>query len=202
MSPRVGVVDYGIGNLRSAQKALEHLGVDAQLCTTPAAVDAADVVVLPGVGSFGRCVEEIDTRGLREACVAAATDGRPFLGICVGLQLLFEASAESPGAAGLGVLQGEVQRISTDLPLPQMQWNRTDGVGSGELASAVDGSFFYYVHSFVAPASNATAATCGYGGELVAAVQRGPLWAVQFHPEKSGEAGLAFLAAFVEQAAA
>lgn len=202
MSPRVGVVDYGIGNLRSAEKALEHLGVDARLCTTPAEVDAADVVVLPGVGSFGRCVEEIDARGLREACVAAASDGRPFLGICVGLQLLFESSAESPGARGLGVLEGEVQRIEAQLPLPQMQWNLTSGRGSGGLAAAVAGRYFYYVHSFVAPSSAPVAATCDYDGELVAAVQRGPLWAVQFHPEKSGQAGLEFLAAFVEQAAA
>lgn len=202
MTPRVGVVDYGIGNLRSAEKALEHLGVDASFCTTAAEVAAADVVVLPGVGSFGRCMEEIDARGLREACVEAASDGRPFLGICVGLQLLFERSAESPGAKGLGVLQGEVERIEAKLPLPQMQWNLTEGRGGGPLAQAVGGQFFYYVHSYVAPASAPVAATCGYGGELVAAVQRGPLWAVQFHPEKSGAAGLAFLAAFVAQAAA
>ena len=95
-----------------------------------------------------------------------------------------------------------MQRISADLPLPQMQWNLTEGAGEGALASVVDGGYFYYVHSFVAPASSVTAATCSYGGELVAAVQRGPLWAVQFHPEKSGEAGLAFLSAFIEQAAA
>lgn len=202
MSPRVGVVDYGIGNLRSAEKALEHLGVDARLCTTPAEVDAADVVVLPGVGSFGRCVAEIDARGLRESCVAAASDGRPFLGICVGLQLLFESSAESPGAVGLGVLEGEVARIATDLPLPQMQWNLTKGRGGGALAAAAAGRYFYYVHSYVAPRSAPAAATCDYGGELVAALQDGPLWAVQFHPEKSGRAGLDFLAAFVAQAVA
>ena len=200
MTPKVAVIDYGIGNLRSAQKALEAVGVKAELCSDPEALGAFDALVLPGVGSFGRCVEELDRHGLREALSASIAGGKPFLGVCIGLQLLFEGSEESPDAKGLAMLQGDVERIKVDLALPQMQWNQVQASASGHLAKLVDQQWFYFVHSYVAPQGEFVAAHCNYGMKLPAAIERENLWAVQFHPEKSGQSGLAFLGAFVEHA--
>jgi len=124
----IAVLDYGIGNLRSAEKALQHLGGDALLVDDPETAAAADAVVLPGVGSFGRCMEALVASGLDRVARVAAADGRPFLGICVGMQLLYEGSEESPGVAGLGILPGTVRRLPPGVKIPQMQWNRLDRV--------------------------------------------------------------------------
>ncbi|MEQ1785658.1 MAG: imidazole glycerol phosphate synthase subunit HisH [Acidimicrobiales bacterium] len=200
----IAVLDYEIGNLRSAQKALEHLGADARLTADPGVIRAADGVVLPGVGSFGRCMEAVRGAGLEPLVHEAVERGVPFLGICIGMQMLFDASEESPGTTGLGVLPGIVRLIPGDVKRPQMQWNVLDRRGEPELLRlAPDPAWAYFVHSYAADTDDAiVTATCDYGGSVVAAVAQGSVWATQFHPEKSGRTGLAVLQAFVERAAA
>lgn len=196
----IAVVDYGIGNLRSAQKALEHLGADAVLTSEAEVVRSADAVVLPGVGAFGACMRALRAAGLEEPVVEAAGSGRPFLGVCVGMQMLFDDSEESPGVPGLGIVPGTVTRIPTTLALPHMGWNTVDiGDSKGLLAGFDDAPWLYFVHTFAAEPSDAAVVTgtTDYGGPVVAAVEHGPVWATQFHPEKSGETGLAVLQNFV-----
>ena len=197
--PRVAVLDYGIGNLRSAQKALEHVGADARLTADPEEIRAAAGVVLPGVGAFGRCMDALRETGLDEVAVEAARSGRPFFGICVGMQLLYEGSEEDPGVTGLGVLPGTVRRLPEGQKCPQMQWNTLDVVGDPALFAGLERPLWvYFVHSYAAEAHEGVVATCDYGGPVVAAVERDNLWAVQFHPEKSSTAGLAMLRNFVD----
>jgi glutamine amidotransferase len=198
----IAVLDYGIGNLRSAQKALERVGADAALTGDPCAVDAADAVVLPGVGAFGRCMEALRQSGLENAALGAIARAKPFLGICVGMQMLYEWSEEDPDVKGMGVLPGAVRRLPGGVKRPQMQWNRLDVArpGSPLFARLPEPAWVYFVHSYAPEPGPDVVATCDYGGPLVAAVQRGPLWATQFHPEKSGAAGLRLLANFVAEA--
>jgi glutamine amidotransferase len=198
----IAVLDYGIGNLRSAQKSLEHVGADARLTADPAVVRDAAAVVLPGVGAFGRCMEAIRAGGIDDLAHEAVESGRPFIGICVGMQLLYEASDETPGATGLGILPGAVRRLPDGVKRPQMQWNTLDIVRPSPLFEGLDDpAWMYFVHSFAAEPSEDTTATCDYGGPVVAAVSRGNVHATQFHPEKSGRTGLALLANIVKLAA-
>ena len=198
----VAVLDYGIGNLRSAQKALQRVGADARLTADHGLIADAAGVVLPGVGAFGRCMESLHETGLADVAVEAAHDDRPFMGICVGMQMLYGSSTESPGVAGLGVLPGPIVRLPSGVKHPQMQWNVLDVKRpSPLLAGLSDPAWMYFVHSF-APEDTADAvATCDYGGSVVAAVERGTVWATQFHPEKSAANGLRILANFVERCA-
>jgi imidazole glycerol-phosphate synthase subunit HisH len=201
---RIAVVDYGIGNLRSAEKALQHLGADARLTGDPAAIGRARAVVLPGVGAFGACMQALRSTGLEGVCKEAATDGRPFLGICIGMQMLFEGSDETPDVAGLGVVAGRVTRLPDNVRLPQMGWNTLDVTeGSKCCAHLPDPAWLYFVHTFAPePADDAVvAAWCDYGRRFAAALEHGPLWATQFHPEKSGDVGLRLLQNFVDAAA-
>jgi len=198
----IAVLDYGIGNLRSAQKALEHVGAEAVLTDDAAVVEQADAVVLPGVGAFGRCMAALRDAGLEQPARQAIEAGTPFLGICIGMQMLYEGSEEDPGVAGMGVLAGTVRRLPDGVKRPQMQWNRL-AVRRTAGATAMfdgldDGSWMYFVHSY-APSvdGEAVAATCEYGGPVTAAVVRDRLWATQFHPEKSGANGLRLLANFL-----
>jgi glutamine amidotransferase len=201
-APVVAVLDYGIGNLRSAEKALQHVGADATLTADPDRVAAADAVVLPGVGAFGPCVRALVDRGLDVVARRAVADGVPFLGICVGMQVLYESSEESPGVPGLGLLPGTVRRLPDGVKHPQMQWNTLDVSGSDHLFDGLGGSpWMYFVHSFAAEMSDDVVATCDYGGPVAAAARRGSVRAVQFHPEKSGRPGLELLANFVRIAA-
>ncbi|TML59652.1 MAG: imidazole glycerol phosphate synthase subunit HisH [Actinobacteria bacterium] len=193
----IAVLDYGIGNLRSAQKALERVGADAALVTTPAAVDGAAGVVLPGVGNFGRCMEALRSSGLDGAARFAIESGTPFLGVCVGMQMLYEGSEEEPDVPGLGILPGVVRRLLPGVKRPQMQWNVVDHDGSALFAGMPDPTWMYFVHSYAPEPSPEVVATCDYGGAVVAAVERGRLWATQFHPEKSGANGLQLLANFL-----
>jgi glutamine amidotransferase len=196
--PLVAVLDYGIGNLRSAQKALERVGADARLTADPHEIGRADGVVLPGVGAFGHCMDALRATGLDRLAIETAEAGRPFLGICVGMQLLYEASEEDPAAVGLGVLPGVVRRLPDGVKRPQMQWNTLDIVGDPPLFAGLERpAWVYFVHSYAAEPHEGVVATCEYGGPQVAAVARGNLWAMQFHPEKSGTAGLAILENFV-----
>ena len=205
----IAVLDYGIGNLRSAEKALRHVGADARLVDHPDQAEGATGVVLPGVGAFGSCVQALRDRGFDEVVRRTAEDGRvPLLGICVGLQMLFEGSEEDPAAEGLGVLPGMVRRLGDTEKRPQMQWNRLDavaGTASEMLAAVGEPAWVYFVHSYAVDpgpdARGSVVATCDYGGPVVAAVEQGPLWGCQFHPEKSGTSGLAILAAFAARCA-
>lgn len=203
--PLVAVLDYGIGNLRSAQKALEAVGAEARLTADPATIAAAAGLVLPGVGAFGRCLEALAEAGLaevaREAATAAAGgDGRPFLGVCVGMQMLFEGSDESPEVPGLGVLPGRIELLPEGVKRPQMQWNALRWTRPTSLAEGQpDPAWVYFVHSYAAAADPAdVVATCDYGGPVTAAVARGRLWATQFHPEKSAACGLRLLRSFLD----
>jgi glutamine amidotransferase len=197
----IAVVDYGIGNLRSAEKALQHLGADARLTANPSDIEAAGAVVLPGVGAFGACMQALRDSGLEAVTKSAATDGRPFLGICIGMQMLFDGSDESPDVAGLGILSGRVRRLPATERLPQIGWNTLEVESRSQLCAGLpDPPWLYFVHSFVAePETPAVvSAWCEYGNRFAAAIEAGPLWATQFHPEKSGAAGLAILRNFVE----
>jgi glutamine amidotransferase len=198
VSGRIAVLDYGIGNLRSAQKALEHVGAEAVLTGDPAQIAAAAGVVLPGVGHFGRCMQALRDAGLEDPARAAVDSGRPFLGICIGMQMLYEGSEEAPDVKGLGVLGGQVRLLPDGVKRPQMQWNQLEHRATPMLAGLTDPVWMYFVHSYAPEPSDDVVATCDYGGPVVAAVQRGNLWATQFHPEKSGPAGLAVLANFCE----
>jgi glutamine amidotransferase len=200
----IAVLDYEIGNLRSAQKALQHLGADARLTADPGLIREAAGVVLPGVGAFGRCMEAVRRSGLEPLAHDAVERSVPFLGICIGMQLLFEGSEETPGATGLGILPGTVRLLPGDVKRPQMQWNVLERRGDPELLRlAPDPAWAYFVHSYAADTDDTiVTATCDYGGPVVAAVEHGSVWATQFHPEKSSRTGLAVLQAFVERAAA
>jgi glutamine amidotransferase len=201
----IAVLDYGIGNLASAHKALVHLGADARLVTDPDQAEGAAGIVLPGVGAFGRCAQALRASGL----VAVVDDARarrlPFLGICIGFQLLYEGSEESPATPGLGVLDGVVRALPPGVKRPQMQWNQLisrPGVDSGLLAGLAERPWVYFVHSYAPDGGDDVVATCDYGGPVVAAAERGPVWGTQFHPEKSGAVGLAILANFVARCVA
>jgi len=193
----IAVLDYGIGNLRSAEKALQHVGADARLVDDPDEAATADGMVLPGVGAFGRCAEALESTGLGDAARAAVDRGIPFLGICVGFQLLYEGSEEDPSARGLGVLSGTVRRLPDGVKHPQMQWNTLEIGRSDLLAGLPDPAWVYFVHSYAPESTADTTATCDYGGPVVAAAERGPVWGTQFHPEKSGSVGLGILGNFV-----
>jgi len=208
----IAVLDYGIGNLRSAEKALVHLGAAARLVTEPEEAESASAVVLPGVGAFGRCAEALRATGLDRAALMAVERGIPFLGICVGFQLLYEGSDEAPRVPGLGVLPGKVRALPDGVKHPQIQWNQLELVGTGSSSLSTDGNarsgllaglgerpWVYFVHSFAPEPTEDVVAFCDYGGPVVAASQRGKVWGTQFHPEKSGKNGLSILGNFVRE---
>ena len=200
-APRIAVLDYGIGNLRSAQKALQHVGADARLTVDHALIADADAVVLPGVGAFGACMAALRQADLEEPVEAAVDSGRPFLGICVGMQMLFQSSAEDEAAVGLGIIPGTIRWLGSELPRPQMQWNLLDLTIPDDpmFAGLHDDPWVYFVHSLHAVPDDpaVVAATCAYGGVVNAAFRYGNVFATQFHPEKSGAWGLALLGNFV-----
>jgi imidazole glycerol-phosphate synthase subunit HisH len=193
------VLDYGIGNLASAYKALVHLGARAELVTSPGQARQAAGVVVPGVGAFGPCVTSLRRAGFDDTVRDAVAGGVPLLAICVGLQLLYEGSEEDPEVCGLGILPGMVRALSEQVKRPQMQWNRLEPTtpGSHLVGALGEHRWVYFVHSYAPEASAEVVATCDYGGPVVAAVERGSLWGTQFHPEKSGRSGLALLSGFV-----
>jgi len=195
----IAVVDYGAGNLRSVEKALQAVGADAHLTGDPEAVRQAERVVLPGVGAFGDAMQRLRTAGLAEAILDAIRAGKPFLGICLGLQLLFEGSEESPGVSGLAVLAGGVRRFPEDLKVPHLGWNavafdRSEAVFAG----IPPGAYFYFAHSFYADPQddNVTVGRTEYGMKFASAIRHKNVWAVQFHPEKSQKWGLQLLRNF------
>jgi glutamine amidotransferase len=200
-SPTVVVVDYGMGNLRSAQKGLEKVGVNAIVTSDPAAVRSADAVVLPGVGAFRDCMANLTRAGLVHPVLDAIAQGKPFLGICIGMQLLMTISEEFGVHRGLDVIPGRVVRFNPEagLNIPHMGWNRVHHSGNNKLFEGIeDGSFFYFVHSYYVVPEDASV-VCGwtdYGERFCSAIARDNLFATQFHPEKSHNHGLKILENF------
>jgi len=197
----VAVVDYGMGNLASVAKALTRSGAEVRVTQSAADVRDAAGVVLPGVGAFRDAAARLEESGLGTVVLERIAAGTPFLGVCLGLQLLFESSGEGGRWPGLGVLPGTVERLRTDLKVPHIGWNDLDWgpAGAGMARGLPAPATVYFVHSYAAlPADpGIVAATTEYGGPVVAAVARDHVWAVQFHPEKSSRVGLALLTAFV-----
>ena len=200
--PRIAILDYGIGNLHSAHKGFDHAGADARLTADPGEIAAADGVVLPGVGAFGPCVEAIRAAGLDEIAQERIAAGVPFFGICVGMQVLYADSEESPGVEGLGVFDETIREIPDTVKRPQMQWNVLERTVPDHpmFAGLDEEAWVYFVHGYAADHGPDVIATCDYGAHLVAAVGRDNVWAAQFHPEKSGRNGVQILRNFVEAA--
>lgn len=195
----IAIIDYEMGNLRSVQKGFEKVGAEAVITRDPGQIADASAVVLPGVGAFSVCMDNLEKYGLIDPIHSFIEGGRPFLGICLGLQLLFEESIEFGSRKGLGILKGKVVRFpKSDLKIPHMGWNDIKvAKGSPNLEGVESGTYFYFVHSFyVEPAEDVVVATTGYGLEFVSAVEKGNIFAMQFHPEKSQDAGLKILANF------
>ncbi len=192
----IAVVDYGAGNLASVCKALRAVGGEVQVVRHPSALARAAAVVVPGVGHFG-ATRNLDA-AWRAAIHASVAEGRPLLGICLGMQWLFEGSTEAPEAPGLGLLAGRCDRLSGTVKVPHVGWNAVQLVRpSWVLAGVPDGAQLYFTHAYAAPVTADTVATAAHGVTFAAAVERGPLAGVQFHPEKSGPLGLQILANFV-----
>ncbi len=200
----IALIDYGSGNLKSAGKALEAAGAEVRLVTAPAGLEKATAVVLPGVGAFGDAARQLEATGLMSALRDWLNNERPFLGICIGYQLLFETSEESPGARGIGFLHGKVVRFSsnTGLKVPHMGWNSLALRPSPLWDGLPTNPYVYFVHSyFPQPCDeNVVIATAEYGQTIPAAIGRGNLFATQFHPEKSQETGLCILKNWVAHA--
>ena len=199
--PPVAVLDYGVGNLHSAAKALDRAGADVRVVATVEEAAGAAGLVVPGVGAYGACLGGLASAGGVAAVAGWLEGGRPLLGICVGMQLLFEASEEGPVGDGVGVVPGKIRHLTGQVKIPHIGWDEvTVRPGSRLFAGLGDGTRFYFVHSYAPePDGEAVAAVCDYGGRFAAAVEHGNLFGTQFHPEKSGRAGLALLANFVTQ---
>lgn len=195
----IAVIDYGMGNLRSVQKAFEKVGCDAVITNDLNTIDNASKLVLPGVGAFKDCMANLEGLGLADPIIRAIEKGKPFLGICLGLQLLFEESEEFGTVKGLGIIKGKVVRFQkNELKVPHMGWNRISKVRETSLLDGVEeGSHFYFVHSyFVEPAEDVAATTTEYGTGFTSSILKDNVFACQFHPEKSQEEGLKILKAF------
>jgi len=199
----VAIIDYDAGNLRSVEKALEALGAETVVTRDPEVIAGSSRVILPGVGSFGDAMERLNQYGLPDVIRRTVSGNKPFLGICLGLQLLFEESEESPGVPGLGMLKGKILKIpqTEGLKIPHMGWNSLNLKPDSRLFAGIrDQEYVYFVHSYYLKAQEESqvAATTWYGTEIHAAVEAGNVFACQFHPEKSGDTGLRILKNFLE----
>ena len=198
---RVAILDYGMGNLRSVEKALERVGAETEITSDPARAEAADGVILPGVGAFPRAMERVRQLGLDALVAGRIQAGAPVLGICLGLQLLFESSVENEGASGLALLDGVVAPLGANgYKVPHIGWSPVHWEHDSELTEGLgEETPFYFVHSFAPrPAANRDVlGTAAYGHRFACAVERPPLYGVQFHPETSSSAGLSLLANFI-----
>lgn len=190
----IAVLDYGAGNLRSVQNSLETVGVGYEIVRDAEGLRRAGKIMLPGVGHFGQMMRALDRMDVRETLKQRIADGVPMLGICLGLQALFESSAEAPEETGLGIFPGRIERFSGAMRVPHMGWNTVTPGKSGQLLTAP--AHYYFANSFYAPVTNVTSAICSYSCEFTAAVEAANVFGVQFHPEKSGAAGLELLRRF------
>ncbi len=195
----IGIIDYGAGNLRSIANGFRKIGVEASVVDEPSMLEAADAIVLPGVGAFGDAMARLEA--YRGALAEAVESGKPFLGLCLGEQVVFDASQESPGVSGLGLFRGECRRFAGSLKVPHMGWNTIRRVRDTPLLEGIgDGEHFYFVHSYyVVPKDDGlAAAVTEYGVAFPSVISSGNVHATQFHPEKSGDAGLKLLSNFAK----
>lgn len=197
-APLIAVVDYGIGNIGSVDKALCYIGANSKITSKPEDIEKANGLVLPGVSSFGACMESLEKNSLKEAILKHISAKKPFLGICVGYQVLFEESEESPGIKGLSIFKGKIVRFQEGLKIPHMGWNTVHYRESSLFFKGVpQDAYFYFVHSYYPiPEEDIAAGKTFYGNEFVSAVEKDNIWAVQFHLEKSAENGLKLLRNF------
>jgi imidazole glycerol phosphate synthase glutamine amidotransferase subunit len=202
---KVTLIDYGAGNVPSVERALQKLGAESMRAKSPDGIQGAEALLLPGVGHFGALIRALDEHGLRGPLLDAVSRGVPFLGICLGLQALYDSSAEASELSGLRLLPGQIQALPADVKLPHMGWNQVRATRPSQLLEGIEpGAHFYFAHSYAAIAKNqdaSTVATCTHGAEFVAILERGSICAVQFHPEKSGTSGARLLQNFLGLAA-
>lgn len=196
----IAIVDYGAGNAVNVKNALEKLGAGGTISASPADWGKADGIIFPGVGSFGAAMENLGEKG--EALAGAVESGTPFLGVCLGMQLIMDGSEESPGVRGLGLVGGKAVRFGKGLPVPHMGWNLVSAEAGCPLFEGIGKLYAYFVHSYycVPEEGRVVAAKTGYGVEFASALWKGNIFATQFHPEKSGEEGLRVLGNFVKEA--
>ena len=200
---KVTIIDYGAGNVPSVERALQRLGAESERTNSPDTIAKAEALLLPGVGHYAALVRALDEQKMREPLIEAIQRGIPFLGICLGLQVLFESSAESPQLHGLNLLPGKVCLLPSTVKLPHMGWNQIVANQESRLLAGIGSSaYFYFAHSYAAPDSNGlTMATCFHGTPFAAVVERQNIYGVQFHPEKSGDSGSRLLQNFLRTAA-
>jgi imidazole glycerol-phosphate synthase subunit HisH len=194
----IAVLDYGAGNLCSVENALTHIGAAHSVVSDADGLQRASKIILPGVGHFGQMMRSLDRLGVRDALLNQIRAGVPFLGICLGLQALFESSDEAPDASGLALYPGAIRRFPTSARVPHMGWNQIEPRNASRLLrNLAPRPFFYFAHSYYAPETAATAATCAYTVPYTAVLESGNVFGVQFHPEKSGPVGLCIIKNFV-----
>jgi imidazole glycerol phosphate synthase glutamine amidotransferase subunit len=202
---KVTLVDYGAGNVPSVERALERLGAESQRASTADCIRSAEALLLPGVGHFGTLIRALDERRLRAPLLESLSRGVPFLGICLGLQALYDSSEEAPALRGLQLLHGQILALPADVKLPHMGWNQLLRARDSRLLEGIaSGAHFYFAHSYAAMAANqddGVVATCAHGAEFIAVLEKQNICAVQFHPEKSGKAGARLLHNFLRFAA-
>ena len=200
MSNKITIIDYGMGNLYSVCNAIKAVGGEPVVTGDKNVIAAAEKIILPGVGAFGDCMANLEKSGLIPTIMEALNSGKPFLGICLGMQVLFVGSDEAPGVQGLGFFQGQVKYLTTDYKIPHMGWNKLRLGASSPLLQEAEGQYVYFVHSFhcVPEDKGIITATCDYGMLVTASVGRGNVQGFQFHPEKSSTVGLGLLRAFKE----
>ena len=196
----IAIVDYGVGNLFSLKSSFAYIGQEAVVSGDADVIRQADRLILPGVGAFGDCMVNLHKSGLIPVIMDALHSGKPFLGICLGMQVLFEGSDEAPGVAGLGFFKGQVKYLTTEYKIPHMGWNKLELRTPSPLLKDADGQYVYFVHSYhcVPEDKSIITATSDYGMEVTASVGRGNVQAFQFHPEKSSRVGAGLLRAFKE----
>lgn len=200
---RVTLIDYGAGNVTSVERALQRLGATSQRSASPECIARAEALLLPGVGHYAALIHALDERALRVPLLDAIQRGVPFLGVCLGLQALYETSEEAPELAGLKLFPGSVHSLSATVKLPHMGWNQLKLVRPSRLLQGISAdAYFYFAHSFAATKSNGEAvALCSHGADFAAIIEKENIYGVQFHPEKSGDAGAQLLGNFLRLAA-
>lgn len=196
----IAIVDYGMGNLRSVTNAFRKLGGDITITRDIETIKNSRAIVLPGVGAFGKCIENLKKFGLFDAIKELVMNDKRYLGICLGMQVLFESSEETPGTEGMGIIKGDVPRFKGNIKVPHMGWNSIEIQRENPIFNGINnGDFFYFVHSYYCrPAEDVTATKTRYGAEFTSSVQKGNLFACQFHPEKSQRVGLRLIQNFIE----
>lgn len=200
MKDRITIIDYGMGNLYSVVNAFKSIGAEPIVTSDADEIANAEKILLPGVGAFGDCMANLEKSGLIPVIKEALNSGKPFLGICLGMQVLFEGSEEDPGVPGLGFFKGQVRKIQTEYKIPHMGWNSLELKSKSPLLENADGKYVYFVHSYFCDPEDKSIITAvtDYGTEVTAAVGKGSVQAFQFHPEKSSKVGIALLKAFKE----